>query len=108
MALGSPQPLIEISGRCVWQITLPPSCADYLDILGPSTSWNSRGLSRPVKGLLFFNMILPRNQRVTNECSDVNYSKSGSNASDWWIIYQSQGTHLGRGGTNTEACLSHF
>jgi len=42
MALGSTQPLTEMStrniswggkdGRCVWLTTLPPSCADYLEI----------------------------------------------------------------------------
>ena len=45
MALGSTQPLIEMStrniswggkgGRCVRLITLPPSCVDCLEILEP-------------------------------------------------------------------------
>jgi hypothetical protein len=41
MALGSTQPLIEIStrnifwGRCVGLTTLPPSCADCLEIWEP-------------------------------------------------------------------------
>jgi hypothetical protein len=39
--------------RCVRLIVLPPSCADCLEILGISTSWNPKGLSRPVKGELF-------------------------------------------------------
>jgi hypothetical protein len=56
MALGSIQPLTEMStrniswgkcGRCVGPTTLPPSCADFLKI------WDSQGLSRPVMGLLF-------------------------------------------------------
>jgi hypothetical protein len=40
------------SGRFVGLTTLSPSCADCREILGASTSWNSQGLSRPVKGLL--------------------------------------------------------
>ena len=39
-------------GRCVG-LTLSPSCADCLEILGASTSWNPQGLSRPVMGLLY-------------------------------------------------------
>jgi len=39
--------------QCVGLTTLPPSCADCLEILGPSTSWNPQGLSMPVKGLLY-------------------------------------------------------
>jgi hypothetical protein len=27
---------------------VPPSCADYLEILGASTSWSSKGLFRPI------------------------------------------------------------
>jgi hypothetical protein len=37
-------------GRCVGLTTLPPLCADCLEI---STSWNLQGLSRPVQGLLY-------------------------------------------------------
>jgi len=37
-------------GRCVGLTTLPPPCAEYLEILGTSTSWNPKGLSRPVMG----------------------------------------------------------
>jgi hypothetical protein len=36
--------------------TLPPSFAVYLEILGASTSWNTKGLSRPAKGQLNFTM----------------------------------------------------
>jgi hypothetical protein len=32
--------------RCVGQPTLPPSCADWLEILGLSNSWNLPGLYR--------------------------------------------------------------
>ena len=51
LALGSSQPLVEISeggkgGQCVGLTTLSPSCADCLEILGASTS------SRPVQGLI--------------------------------------------------------
>jgi hypothetical protein len=63
MALGSTQPLTEMStrgismgckgGRCVGLTTLPPSCTYCLEILGASTSWNPKGLSRPVMGLLY-------------------------------------------------------
>jgi len=46
MALGSTQPLTEIC-RVSWN-------------LGPSTSWNPQGLSRPVHGLLCYHAIIPR------------------------------------------------
>jgi hypothetical protein len=39
-------------GRCLCLTTLPPSCADYREILWPSTSWSPKSLSRPVMGLL--------------------------------------------------------
>ena len=39
-------------GPCVGLQTLPSSCADCLEILGPSASWNPQSLSRPVMGLL--------------------------------------------------------
>jgi hypothetical protein len=39
-------------GRCIELTTLPPSCADCLEILGASTSWSPKGLSRPVMRLL--------------------------------------------------------
>jgi hypothetical protein len=38
-------------GRCVWLMTLPPSCAGYLEVLEASTSWNHQSLCRPVGGL---------------------------------------------------------
>ena len=53
----STQPIAEKSirdltwgkgGRCVGLIALPPSHADYLEILGASVSWSPKGLSRPV------------------------------------------------------------
>jgi hypothetical protein len=40
-------------GRCVGLTTLPPSCVDCLEILGASTFWNPKGLSRPVAGKLY-------------------------------------------------------
>jgi hypothetical protein len=36
------------SGQCVGLTTLSPSCADCLKILGISTHWSPKGLSRPV------------------------------------------------------------
>ena len=61
MALGSTQPLTEMStrgiswgkgGRCVRLTNLLPSCTDCPEILGASTSWSPKGLSRPVWGLV--------------------------------------------------------
>jgi len=53
MALGSTQSLTEMStrniswagkgGRCV-RLTPTPSCAEFLEIWGLSTSWNPLGL----------------------------------------------------------------
>jgi hypothetical protein len=34
-------------------MALSPSCADCLEILGASTSWNPKGLPRPVVGKLY-------------------------------------------------------
>jgi hypothetical protein len=63
MTLGSTQPLTQMStrsiswgekgGRCVGLTTLPPSCANCLEILTASTPWNPKGLSRSVMGLLY-------------------------------------------------------
>jgi hypothetical protein len=61
MALGLTQRLIEmstrdiswvISVRCSGLSTLPPSCADCLEVLRASTSWSPKGLSWPVMGWL--------------------------------------------------------
>ena len=41
------------SGRCARLTTSPPSSAYCLEILGASTSWSPKGLSRPVKGCLY-------------------------------------------------------
>ena len=43
-------------GKCSQYLvftTLPPSCADCLEILVASNSWKPQGLSRPVMGLLY-------------------------------------------------------
>ena len=40
-------------GRCIGLTTLPPLCADYLEILGASTCRSPKGLSRPVQGQLY-------------------------------------------------------
>jgi hypothetical protein len=60
MALGLTQPLNRNEyqgclvggkgGMCVGLTTLPPSCADCLEILGATTSWNPKSLTRPVMG----------------------------------------------------------
>jgi hypothetical protein len=62
MALGSNQHLKEMStrdiswggkgGRCLGLTTLPPSCADCIEILEASTTCSPKGLSMPVMGLL--------------------------------------------------------
>jgi hypothetical protein len=40
-------------GRCVWLTALPPFMFLLSRNLGASNSWNPKGLSRPVMGLLF-------------------------------------------------------
>jgi hypothetical protein len=59
----STQPLTELStrdvswgkgGRCIQLMTFPPSCAYSLEIQGASGPWSINGLSRPVKGQLYF------------------------------------------------------
>jgi hypothetical protein len=66
--MGSTQPLTGMStrniswgkgGRCVGLTTLPTSCARLSRNLGASTSWNPKGLSRPVMGLLFIFLKVP-------------------------------------------------
>ena len=69
VGLGSTQPLTEMStgniswggkgGRYVGLTTLPPSCADCLEIWGASTCWNPLGLSSPVMGLLYLFICYP-------------------------------------------------
>jgi hypothetical protein len=57
MALGSTQSLTEIRTRDLsgdkgdWRLgltNLPPTCADFLEILGATTSRKSKGLPSPV------------------------------------------------------------
>jgi len=40
-------------GRCIGLTTLPPSCADCLEMWKPQPPGNPQGLSRPVMGLLY-------------------------------------------------------
>jgi hypothetical protein len=40
-------------GRCIGLTTLPPTCANSLEIVGASPSPSPKGLSRPVYGLLY-------------------------------------------------------
>jgi hypothetical protein len=42
-----------IGGWCIGLTILPPSCADFLEIWEPQTSWNPQGLSWLILGLLF-------------------------------------------------------
>jgi hypothetical protein len=66
MALGSTQSFKEMitrniswgggggkGGRCIGLTTLPPTCANCLEIVGALTSPSRKGLSRPVYGLLY-------------------------------------------------------
>ena len=63
MALGSTQPLTEMSTRnislagkgsqCVGLTTVPPSCADCLEIWESQPPGDPQGLSRPVMGLFY-------------------------------------------------------
>jgi len=66
MALGSTQPLTEMSTRSIsWGYrrsvrkadNLPPSCAVVTN-LGTLTSWNPLGHSGPVTGLLYLYLII--------------------------------------------------
>ena len=49
MALGLTQPLTEMGGRCVGLTTLPPSCADCLEIWEP----HPPGIFRACNGVAF-------------------------------------------------------
>jgi len=64
MAMGSTQPLTEMSSRnllggkgdrCVGLTTLPPSCADCLEIWEPQPPGT---LSKPVMGLLYLYCVI--------------------------------------------------
>ena len=54
-SIGSIDPsshTIALGGNSGWWLglrTLPPACADCLDILGAPTFWSPEGLSRPVQ-----------------------------------------------------------
>jgi hypothetical protein len=52
VALGSTtHPLTEVrSSRCVRLTTLPPQCANCLEILEASNSWSPKSMSRPING----------------------------------------------------------
>jgi hypothetical protein len=45
-------------GQCIRLRALAPLCADYLEILGSSTSWSLKGLSRPVMEELYVYLYL--------------------------------------------------
>ena len=65
MALGSTQPLTEMS--TMWPVCRADNlttCMCWLSWnLGASTSWNPRGLSRPVMGLLYLYILGTRQSR---------------------------------------------
>jgi hypothetical protein len=86
MALGSTQPLTEMSirnvsggvkvGRCVRPTTSPPSVIDCLEDVGASTSHNPVGLHGLLQGKLFYGLFndvvgssehIPLNGRVMSE-----------------------------------------
>jgi len=79
MALGSTQPLTEMSTRNIsWGWKRPMLRADKLTTfmyrlswnLGDSSSWKPQGLSRPVMGLLYFTLytlILPKKIHIIPE-----------------------------------------
>ena len=60
MALGLTQPLTEVStskgGRCVGLTTLPPSCADCLEVWEPQPSGTLRASPGLEWDCFFFNM----------------------------------------------------
>jgi len=61
-------------GRCIGLTTVPPSCAECLEILGVITSRSPKGLSRPVQGLflLYVLLILGLKMRFLLQPSDQN------------------------------------
>jgi hypothetical protein len=74
MALGSTQPLTEMSTRnASWGLRRPVHRADNTTTficwlswnLGASTFWNPQGLSRPVMGLLY---LLEHNLNIIDIC----------------------------------------
>ena len=45
-------------GLCVKLTSLPPSCANFLEILGASSSWRSKGLATLCRdGVTFFTLV---------------------------------------------------
>jgi hypothetical protein len=76
MALGSTQPLTEMSTR---NLRRSVRRADNLTTfmcrlsrnLGASTSWNPKGLSRPVVGFLYLYLIQSKRTRLTSVCDLV-------------------------------------
>jgi hypothetical protein len=86
MALGSAQPLTEIStrniswggkgGRCIEFKNLPYWYADFYEIWGTLTSPNPQGFSRPVMGLLYVTEFSSFNvwRQIINVTTDCSYS----------------------------------
>ena len=98
MALGLTKPLTEMSTRNVsWGQRRPVRTADNLTIfvcwlswnLGASTSWNPRGLSRPVMGLLYLyifksNVLFLRNE--PDDCTKKNAWEGALNVSPMLLV----------------------
>ena len=89
MALGSTQPLNRNeyreyflgvkSGRCVGLTTLPPSCADCLEIWEPQPPGTLQGLSGPVMGLLYI-FTFKHNGMFCAKTQSIGYFSCCSNA----------------------------
>ena len=110
-------------GRCVGLTTLPPSCADFLNILGASTSGSPRGLYRPVEGHLFTRCVgnwvtssfHPRSAilspRIQIFASADSQSRTGKNlcwAKDYCVLIAGNDTSLRigyKGGLSCEKVL---
>jgi hypothetical protein len=60
-------------GRCVGLKTLPPSCADCLEIWEPD-SWNTQGLPRPVMGFLDLYILVLKTTRYNSVAAGMTQS----------------------------------
>jgi hypothetical protein len=52
---------------------LPPSCADCLDILGASTSWSPKGVSRSVQGSFYLRFQIVLLQYIQGSPERLNF-----------------------------------
>jgi hypothetical protein len=92
MALGSPQPLTEISTRCIswgvkaagaqgWQPYHNPVPLSWN--LGTLTSWNPLGHSRPVTGLLYLYLVISKGKCSWTQDLSYNSFSHGSVFQVW-------------------------